>query len=210
MKKSIITLAALASFATAAQAQHVRFGVKAGATGSFSTMSKPIYSNVQDKFGLGAYAGGLAEISFINKSDKFKLQVEALFNLTNLPSDMKRGGFSQSLNMSVQSVSVPVLAKYFFTPRFSLYAGPTANFNLGATSKLDIGGTKSTSDLGGELNSFQLGGMVGANYYVWKGLFLEAKFHAVTPDLTTPNTLSITPTYGTINNISLGLGFKFR
>ena len=210
MKKTIITLAALAGFASVSQAQNVRFGVKAGATGSISTMSKPIYSNVQDKFGLGAYAGGLAEISFIKKSDKFKLQVEALFNLTNLQSDMKRGGFNQSLNMGVQSVSVPLLAKYFFTPRFSLYAGPTANFNLGAKSKLDIGGSTTKSDLGSELNSFQLGGMVGVNYYVWKGLFVEAKFHAVMPDLTTPDAISITPTYGTINNISLGLGFKFK
>ena len=211
MKNFFFTIALLASCGSFSMAQHMRFGVKVGAIASKESKSGLMQSEVELKFGLGGYVAGFAEISFKSKADKFKLQLEALYCKTNFASTSRYDStFIQKRTVGVQSICVPIVAKYFVTPRISVFAGPMAIFNLDANVTNRIGNGALKTDFGDELNTFQMGIMAGANYYVWKGLFLEARYHAVLPNLTRPDYGSFTFYYRTINNVSLGLGFKFK
>lgn len=86
MRKFIVTLVFLASCGTLAQGQHLCFGVKIGATGAGASMYGLKQTGVQHDFGIGFYAGGLAEFSLTKRSDKFKLQMEILYNRCDIPS----------------------------------------------------------------------------------------------------------------------------
>lgn len=203
MKKLILTCSALLSLTALAQAQHVRIGVKGGLNASSASVEANGMTNVANKFGFGAYAGGLAEFSLKKKSDKFKLQLEANYNLTNIKHSYTISGVENSAKTMLHSINIPLLAKYFFVPRFSMYLGPTANINLANNYKMnDVNYTDIT-----DLKPFQLGGMIGANYYLIKGLFIEARYHAVIPDVY--STGGLAPEYGPIHNFQIGVGFKF-
>ncbi len=204
MKKLILTTGALLSLASFANAQHVRLGVKGGLNTSLASLESNSLTNVSNKFGFGAYAGGLAEFSLRKKSDKFKLQLEANYNLTQLKHGYSVAGLDGDSKAMLHSINIPLLAKYFFVPRFSLYAGPTANINLASSYKINDNDANFLTDL----KPFQLGGMIGANYYLRKGMFIEARYHAVIPDVF--ETGGFAPEYGPIHNFQIGLGYKFR
>lgn len=201
MKKLILSTAAILGIATAADAQFVRYGVKGGLDLSTAPINSA-FNNIENKLSPGVYVGGLAEMSFRSRSDKFKLQVEANYTLSQLKNEYDYRNFDHSAKTTLHTINIPVLAKYFFTPRFSLYAGPTANFNLGSKfSNTNFTGAKP------DANVFQLGAMLGANYYIYKGFFVEARYHAVFPDeYENGNPIE----YGTASNFQVGIGYKFR
>ena len=120
------------------QAQFVRFGVKAGAGISNSSFESLGYNNVSNRIGFNGFAGGLAEFSFKSKSDKFKLQVEANYNFNQLNTEYEYFRDDYNSKFMIHSIQVPILAKYFFTPSFSMYLGPTANFNLAGRHKYEV------------------------------------------------------------------------
>lgn len=204
MQKLILTSGLLLSIASMAQAQHVRLGVKGGLNISSATNDQTGLSDVSNKIGFGAYAGGLAEFSLKTRSDKFKLQLEANYNLTQLKHDYSIVGRDYESSTTLHSINIPLLAKYFFIPSFSLYAGPTANLNLSHNYKTNASMIAPTTSL----NPFQVGIMAGANYYIRKGLFIEARYHAVLPDVYESNPM--VPAYGTIHNFQVGIGYKFK
>lgn len=204
MQKLILTSGLLLSVVSLAQAQHVRLGIKGGLNISSATNDQVGLNNVTNKIGFGAYGGGLAEFSLRTKSDKFKLQLEANYNLTQLKHEYAIVGRDYESTTTLHSISIPLLAKYFFIPSFSLYAGPSANLNLAHNYKTNASVVAPATSL----NPFQVGIMAGANYYIRKGLFIEARYHAVLPDVYESNVMS--PDYGTIHNFQIGVGYKFR
>lgn len=209
MKKLLFTIAALSGLTVAAQAQSARFGVKAGGMLTTASRNNPGLTNLKNTFTPGAYAGGLVEFSFKSKSDKFKLQLEADYSYMTVKH--RYTAINQNVDdMSrVHMLSIPVLAKYFFTPSFSLYAGPSANLKLSSNAKtVGLNGGEINTNTKDDVNMFQFGAMVGANYYIYKGFFVEARYHAIIPDYYktgAPNR----PEYGTIHNFQVGVGYKF-
>ncbi len=208
MKKVLLTIAAFSGLAVAANAQYARFGVKAGGMLTTAGRTNVGATNFENKLAPGLYAGGLVEFSFKSRSDKFKLQLEADYSYMTIRHDyMDRGNTVADRSMA-HIVSIPVLAKYFFTPSFSLYAGPSANLNLSSSAKTSVkDGSVFNSNTNDEVNKFQLGAMVGLNYYIYKGFFVEARYHALFPEYYKADPVS--PDYGTINNFQLGVGYKF-
>lgn len=203
MKKIILSVAALAAVATTTNAQSVRFGVKGGVNLS-NSMVEDATAGVTSPFGVGAYAGGLAEISFIKPTDKFKGQLEVNYDLYHLKLKL---GDTKTINR-IHAISVPLVGKYFITPSFSVFAGPTFNFNLASEAYSRKGDVKTdavaTTD---NLTPFQVGGVAGLNYYIVKGFFVEARYNYISPrpfDQVAVNNL------GATNNIQVGIGYKFR
>ncbi len=208
MKKVLLTIAAFSGLTVAANAQYARFGVKAGGMLTTASRTNVGATNLENKLAPGLYAGGLVEFSFKSKSDKFKLQLEADYSYMTIRHDYLDRGNDVDDRARAHMVSVPVLAKYFFTPSFSLYAGPSANLNLSSNAKKAvINGSESNSSTNDDVNKFQLGAMAGVNYYIYKGFFVEARYHALLPEYYKANPLF--PDYGTIHNFQLGVGYKF-
>ncbi|WP_129019595.1 porin family protein [Edaphocola flava] len=207
MKKMILSVAALAAVATTTNAQSVRFGVKGGANFSNSMLENKT-SGVTSPFGVGGYAGGLVEFSFKKPSDKFKLQLEANYDFYNLRTKATVNNATVVSINRFHSISVPLEAKYFITPSFSVFAGPTFNFNLASNTNLKTGSTQGdrteTSDY---LNPFQIGGVVGANYYIVKGFFVEARYNYIAPR--PYDRVFGVNDLGATNNIQVGIGYKF-
>ena len=208
MKKLLIAAVAgvglLLSLPSMAQTG-VRFGIKAGANLNFPSVK---YGNISvsgdSRFGF--FGGGLLEISPNTPKNKFKIQLEALYNRVNMQySGADTLGYSKA-RINVNQISVPLVAKYFILPQLSINVGPTFNFNLNATGSM-AGADGKFVDAGDAdgLKTFQLGLAAGASYYLYKGLFLDARY---------------TPLFGSLNDdasgekvkvsaVQLGIGYKF-
>ena len=208
MKKIILSVAALTAVATTTtNAQSVRFGVKGGANLSNSMLENKS-SGVTSPFGVGGYAGALLEFSFKTPADKFKLQLEANYDFYNLRTKGKVNNENVVSINRFHSISVPLEAKYFITPSFSVFAGPTFNFNLASNASLKTGSTQSDkTETSVFLNPFLVGGVVGANYYIVKGFFVEARYNYIAPK-PYDRTFGVND-LGATNNIQIGIGYKF-
>lgn len=208
MKKTIIGVFAacglLFSVAGGVQAQTTaRFGIKAGGSLNFSRVTAGKASYGGDSR-LGFFGGGLIELSPGTPQNKFKIQLEALYSRENLALSLP-GNDREQLLIDVDQINFPLLAKYFILPELSINLGPTFNFNLNASGiiKDTLG---SAVDLGKmeKMETFQAGLAVGATFYIYRGLFVDARY---------------TPLFGALNAeerakyksnaIKLGIGYKF-
>lgn len=183
-----------------------RFGVKAGADYSLTTLQVP--SNVDTKTSpkVGFWGGGFVEMSPNSEKNKFKLQLEALYNANNFT--ISNTGYDDYKD-HLDYLSFPLLAKYFIKPDFSLNAGPVFNLLMGATqSQYDANtSTTITNNIDDQLKSFQMGLAVGATYYIYQGLFVDLRYN---PFLGQANK-SATTLYNklTPSALTLGIGYKF-
>ncbi len=183
-----------------------RFGVKAGADYSLTTLQVP--SNVDTKTSpkVGFWGGGFVEMSPNSEKNKFKLQLEALYNANNFA--ISNTGYDDYKD-HLDYLSFPLLAKYFIKPDFSLNAGPVFNLLMGATQSQYDANTSTTisNNIDDQLKSFQMGLAVGATYYIYQGLFVDLRYN---PFLGQANK-NATTLYNklTPSALTLGIGYKF-
>jgi hypothetical protein len=217
MKKLILLLLAASAITTTTFAQNesrspLRFGLKAGANISHLNVSDN-YGSASEKnsFGIGAFGGGLLEISGPAGS-KFKGQVEALFNLHNFKNTYTDPGLTTKDKISLSQISVPIMLKYFVIPSLSINAGPSVNFNIAAKDKyeLNAGGIieKDEEDIkdADALQTIQVGALVGATYYIYKGFFVDARYNYYFGSMVK----DLTPDYKFATSaIQIGVGYKF-
>lgn len=210
MKKSVIVLSSLLlSLGTAASAQtSIRFGLKGGLNLSHATqeVDPVIGAEVKENgFGPGFYAGGLAELSFPAGS-KFKLQLEALYHMNYINFENSNTGVETKHTLG--SIQVPLSAKYFIVPDFSLNAGASAVFNTSAIHRHDNGSTTNLKN-GFDLQPMQVGLHAGATYYIYEGFFVDARYNYYLGNVMeskTPNLYELDYNVGTFQ---VGLGYKF-
>ncbi|AYD46767.1 porin family protein [Arachidicoccus soli] len=206
MKKLLLAAAVL--FSTAAFSQtSLRFGIKAGGTVSFSKVDVQNIS-VKGKSDFGFWGGGLMEVSPNNPNNKFKIQLEALYN--NINSKFNNSSDSRIQDkINLQQINIPLLAKYFIIPSLSINAGPTFNFNIAGKEKVsDSTGAVVSQDLKGQLNTFQIGAAVGATYYIYKGFFVDGRYNPLFGQINKKQNGD----FGSkirVSTISLGIGYKF-
>lgn len=179
---------------------NVRFGVKGGlnlshATNEYAIPNGPSINN--SYFGPGFYGGGLMEVSF-PRGSKVKLQAEALFNYHSLLNK------DNDVNYRLGAVSIPVMVKYFPVPDFGLMLGGVANINV--LGKAYSESLDRVTDID-NLTSFQPGILFGANYYIKKGFFVDARYTYNFGNIVDYTNDNYKFNYGTI---SLGIGYKFR
>lgn len=207
MKKIVLTLSVLSGFTVAVKAQYARFGPKAGALLTTTNRDHIGISSLKSKTAPGIYAGGFMEISFKKMPDRFKIQLEADYNNITIHHVFLAGRDDVEEKTKAHILSVPLLVKYFFTPSLSLYAGPTGNLNVSSKALVKVDGTEYSKNMGNQVSKFLFGGMFGVNYYIHKGFFLEGRYYAQFPDFYKQG--SFMPSYGTIHNFQLGVGYKF-
>lgn len=186
MKKLIMTAAAVFAFGFA-NAQDVKFGAKAGLNvATFGGDAEEVSSKV------GFQVGGFAEIKV---SDKFAVQPELLFN--SIGTKVKGADVSLSLNY----ISIPVMAKYFVTEQFSLEAGPQAG--ILATANANAAGA--SVDVKESFNSLDFGLNAGVGYDITENINASARY-----SFGLANIAKDSPNYKATNNvISIALGYKF-
>ncbi|HEY0297628.1 MAG TPA: porin family protein [Arachidicoccus sp.] len=199
MRKIAVAFLLFVSTATFAQTS-IRFGLEAGPNMTFP------YHGMSDnspspKAGFGFWGGALMEASLKNPSDNIKLQLEVLYNNLNQKFN-ETGGY---MKWKFQQINMPLMAKFFVSPDFSINLGPTFNFNVaGKSMERDRIDTTITINRG-DLTSVQVGATVGLNYYFNNGIFLNARYNPMFGDIATTDA---SPDFR-MHNIQIGIGFRF-
>jgi hypothetical protein len=117
MKKTILSLLALAVFALAGQAQGFHVGAKAGAN-----LGKIDGVKFKDGYDLGFHLGGFAEIDL---SKSIGIQPELLFNQTNTKvSDQTSDIFKPGEDIHLNYLSIPILLRINAGKLLTFHAGP--------------------------------------------------------------------------------------
>lgn len=117
MKKLFFAAAAVMAFG-AANAQEMKFGVKAGVQNT--NFTGDMDSDAQTSF----YVGGLVDLTV---SEKFHVQPELLYSMEGADK------------ASVSYLRIPIMAKYFVADAFSIQAGPSIAFKVAADDTVDDG-----------------------------------------------------------------------
>jgi len=203
MKKISVILLLAASVSSYAQSP-LRFGVKAGANISHMGISNSSFSDLKNSFGPGFFAGGLLEVSGPAGS-KLKGQIEALYSYHNVKNTFTFANISTERKTSVSQISVPVMVRYFPIPALSFNAGASVNFNIASKTKIDDI-TIDNKDLD-NLQTLQVGALVGATYYIYKGFFVDARYNYYFGSVMKKDN-SNDPSYR-LSAIQVGLGYKF-
>lgn len=157
--KKVVLFFAIAIAAFSANAQKVKFGVKAGINVNQIAAKFDGESDNSDSK-VGFYAGGLAEIGV---SENFAVQPELLFSMV--------GGKEDDTKLNLSYISVPVLAKYK-VEGFSIYLGPQVGFLMAAKAKND----DESQDIKDSFKSIDFAGVLGAGYTMENGFGFDARY----------------------------------
>ncbi|PIF46071.1 outer membrane protein with beta-barrel domain [Chryseobacterium sp. 52] len=215
-----ILLASAVVFFAGMNAQ-TKFGVKAG-----YALSK-LNSNENDvEFGgiegslkskSGFYVGALVEHKL---NDKFAVQGEVEYaNLGGKAKVSLPGNVTVTEKLNFNRIVIPVSARYYATPELGVYAGPYVSFKTNTTAKIEVSGVASNPQAinAGEeylekafndnFKSTDFGLFFGADYNVYKGLFVDARYSfGLTNMIKNPSGDEKMK----MNFFQLGLGYKFK
>lgn len=187
MKKNL-ALALLLSLSAIANAQEkvnsgsdskISFGVKAG----YSLSNMKFFDEKLDSKSY-FYAGIVAEQPI---SSKFGIQAEALYTqiggTEQLPvidftdTGVIETGRNLKFNYQLTQIQVPVSAKYYFIPDFSVSAGMNVAFNISEKVKTKEVVNGSTSHNYEGIKSVNLFPFLGAEYKINDKFFVDARYN---------------------------------
>lgn len=176
MKQVLLLLAVLCSPVSKLKAQEsmkllsqidkVRFGAKIGLNFSNTNFNRGVPAPpvaVDTKWKPGIAAGFLLQVPL---SKLFSLQQEYLFS--QMGGEIKDSGTEYKFSY----LSLPLLLKYGFLSRFSLFAGP--QFDLLIQAKQQINGA--SLDITHDTEERSIGAVAGAEYYVLKNVSLTGRY----------------------------------
>ncbi|TXD85107.1 PorT family protein [Subsaximicrobium wynnwilliamsii] len=174
---AIIAISIIAS----SNAQEFKLGARAGV--NLSSIGGDDTGGVG---GLTAFHAGL--VMEIQYSDKFSFQPEILYSGQGYTNEFSKTttGITRSLNETVtlDYVSVPLLAKYFFAKGFSVEAGPQLAYLISAKREFveTVSGGFNASESGSEdykdsTKSFDYGAALGFSYQIGSGTIMSARYY---------------------------------
>jgi hypothetical protein len=171
MKKPFLTLAALLSFAGAAQAQlnaqrTSYAGVKAG--GSAATFVGEAAKN--ERFNYGFHAGFFLNF-IVDRS--FSIQPELLYSMKGSKSDP---AIINPTTIYLNYVDIPLAFRYQRKDLF-LEAGPQVGFLISAKSSPEDGTLTGTSTFKDKFNTIDFGGLLGFGFQPQRGLGVSARYN---------------------------------
>jgi hypothetical protein len=173
MKKVLLTAAAIFAFGFA-NAQEVKFGVKAGLNMASLSGGDAYYSYGSKA---GFHVGGLAEIKI---NDKFSVQPEVLYSLKGADFNYGFGGAfglaTDKLNLSY--IDVPVMVKFYPIERLSAELGPNVAFLMSAKRVQNT-----TIDVKDNFNSIDFGMNIGAGYELKQGIMFQLRYNLGLADI---------------------------
>lgn len=217
--KKILLASALALF-TGMNAQ-TTFGVKAGYASSKLNSNEGdlqlggIEGKLKSKSGF--YVGALVEHKL---NSKFAVQGEVQYaNLGGKADVSLPGGITVTEKFNFNRIVIPVSARYYATPDLGVYAGPYVSFKANTTVKMKVSGAPSNPQgisageeylekaFNDNLKSTDFGLFFGADYNVYKGLFVDARYSfGLTNMIKNP----VNDEKMKMNFFQLGLGYKFK
>jgi hypothetical protein len=161
MKKAFLALALTLGVAGAAQAQSVRFGVKAGA--SLTTFTGADADGAKNKFGFNG--GALANFAL---NDMFSIQPEVLYSMKGAKAD----GNDSRLNLNY--IDVPILAK-IATGETGLFfeLGPQIGFLASAKAKNSL----ISGDVKDSFNNVDFGYAAGLGFQAASGPMVGLRYN---------------------------------
>lgn len=216
--KKILLASAITLFA-GLNAQ-TKFGVKAGY--ALSTLNSNddsfevggVKASMESKSGF--YVGGLVEHKFNNK---FALQGELEYANLGGKAVVSAYGVTVTEKLNFNRLVIPVSARYYATPELGLYAGPYVSFRTNTKVKMEVSGAASNQVALNEgekylektfddnLKSTEFGLFLGADYTVYKGLFLDARYSfGLTNMIKNP----VDGEKLKMNFFQFGIGYKFK
>lgn len=168
MKKTIIVLTVLFSFISATKAQEFRLGIAGGIDAARMTLSGASGGPFKTKSGLTA--GLSAEARF---SSLFALQLEANYSQqgTGIIGESED---LQTASINLEYLTIPILAKLYGTPRFSVYAGPQIGILLKSEQQQS---NDENRDLKEFLKSTDFYAVIGSEYRFANGLFISGRYN---------------------------------
>ena len=119
MKTKLLILAIFSILGTAASAQKIHIGAKAGAN-----INKINGKSFSDEFSFGYHLGGFFSVGL---GKKFAIQPEVLFNQINVDTSSQFSSvykFNQVDKVQLKYLSVPILLTYTPVKMLTLQAGP--------------------------------------------------------------------------------------
>lgn len=215
--KKILLASALALFA-GLNAQ-TTFGVKAGyALSKLNSNEDPEFEGISGslKSKSGFYIGALVEHKFNNK-----LAVQGEVEYANLGGKAEVGfsGVKVTEKLNFNRILIPVSARYYATPELGIYAGPYVSFKTNTTAKIEVSGAMADPRairegeefleraFNDNLKSTDFGLFFGADYNVYKGLFVDARYSfGLTNMIKNP----VNDEKLKMNFFQIGVGYKFK
>ena len=207
--KLFLTVLVLVSIA--ATAQKTKFGAKAGLNVSVLSLSGDLPGGGQTTSKTGLVVGATAEFAI---TKKFSVQPELLFSTDggtysyNAPFAGSNILYYYTQLISTNSLSVPVIAKYYISNDLSIDAGFQLSYLLSAKSELNFNSSGFTitgnNDMNNnqsnlstnsspqnliinhdyELNKLNFGLVLGTTYNLKNGLFLQARYNVALTNFT--------------------------
>lgn len=164
-----------------ANAQELNFGAKAGV--NFASIGGDESDDYDGK--TGYHLGLVAEYML---TERFALQPEILYSAQGAKGEEsysfegEQGNYEVDLKLNY--INIPLLAKYYVTEGFSLEAGPQIGFLLSAdydfTETYSFEGETETftgtEDIKDDMNSIDFSLAVGLGYKLEMGLFFNARY----------------------------------
>lgn len=210
MKRIFLTVIAVLAIGSM-NAQEIKYGVKAGL--NISTFNGDV-ADFDVKSKAGFHIGALVEIKL---TDKFSIQPELLYSMQGAKTEFsfsdEFSSASEKNDIKLGYLNIPIMAKYYVAPGFSVEAGPQIGFLLSAkneyTAHYFIGEELSDSgerDIKDATKSVDFGFNFGAGYDFTDNIFVQARYNL---GLTSTSENAINEFDPKNGVFQLSLGYKF-
>jgi len=208
MKKFIYSVATLLTIGFTAQAQEIKYGIKAGLNLADWGMDAE-NTNVRP----GLNVGLLAEIKL---TENFAIQPEVVYSQQGTELEVKYWtgnivGAKETYTSKTDYINIPIAAKYYIFEGLNIQAGPQIGFLVSAKEKAEYSGFEGRPneeiDAKDAYKKVDFSILGGIGYDLPLGIFVQARY---TYGLTNINDDRETSDVELSNNvISFSLGYKF-
>ncbi|MDG3582358.1 MULTISPECIES: porin family protein [Galbibacter] len=176
MKKTLLVLIAITAFAFTTTAQEFKIGAKVGLNIASLQGDDLEELDSRTSFNLGA----VAEFPI---SEKFSFQPELLYSAQGAKGEEDASDYDESLSGNIDLtakldyINLPLMAKYYVAPGFSIQAGPQIGFLVSAKSKAEVGDFSAEEDIKDNFKSIDFGLNFGLGYQFENGLFIDGRYN---------------------------------
>lgn len=160
--KKVFLVFAIVTLGFTVNAQEVTFGVKAGL--NLASIAGDDTDGLDSRTSF--HVGGVAEISI---SEKFSVQPELLYSAQGAKESFE--GIDIEVNLDY--INLPIIAKYYVSEGFSLEAGPQVGFLMSAKAKAE----GQSEDLKDFVKGIDFGLNFGVGYKLDSGLNFGARYN---------------------------------
>lgn len=180
MKKVFLSLSLLAGLSYAAQAQGIKYGVKAGAS-----LTNFTGSDTGDAKNIFGFHGGLVANFAVN--DAFSIQPEVLYSMKGAKLEESLGmGYTVKSTVRLHYIDVPVLARVNAGGLF-FELGPQVGFLAAAKQKNEITGgplgSSSDNDIKSGIKRVDFGYAAGLGYQLSNGPGIGLRYNGGFSDI---------------------------